>query len=482
MNSAAPGERATGLRGAWLDGRSPASPRDLPAVNKRDVSSMSLVFIVAAAAALVGLAFAMQTSTYEIWGGLLIGAILLVSTVPIATKAARRWNDPKLGRVILLAAFVKLAVGSTLRYVVAYYAYSASDADRYYTAGATLAPHFRQGDFAFVTSNAGGSGTKFLEFISGLVIAVINESSFGEFIVFSWFSFIGLYLFYEAFRLAFPEGDHRRYRLLLFFWPSLLFWPSGVGKDAWMVWMLGMCALGIANLFIGRWRGFFWLGIGALGCIQVRPHVALIAMAGFALGLLLRRNRGTYSRMLAKPVGTSVLLVGIIIAGTVMFAQTQSFFNLESLDVESAQGVLASTTEQTAEGGSAFAVSSPNSPVGYAQAAVTVMFRPFPTEVSGTAFFTGLEGVMLAGLFVVSWRRLRRVLRMSLRNAYVAFAVGYTFVFIYAFSSISNFGILARERSQFFPVLFVLLAIPKRTPDAEVSDEIDDDALVAAPA
>ncbi|MEY2461183.1 MAG: hypothetical protein QOG30_3013, partial [Acidimicrobiaceae bacterium] len=108
--------------------------------------------------------------------------------------------------------------------------------------------------------------------------------------------------------------------------------------------------------------------------------------------------------------------------------------------------------------------------------------RPFPTEVSGTAFFTGLEGVMLAGLFVVSWRRLRRVLRMSLRNAYVAFAVGYTFVFIYAFSSISNFGILARERSQFFPVLFVLLAIPKRTPDAEVSDEIDDDALVAAPA
>ena len=476
MTSAASG-RAAGPRGAWLN---PGS--HLPALNKRDLSSVSTVFIVAVAAVLVGMAIAMQTSTYEFWGALLVGAILLVATVPLATRAARRWNDPQLGRLILLAAFVKLAVGSTLRYVVAYYVYSASDSDRYYTAGVTLAPHFRQGDFGYVTGNAGGAGTKSLEFISGVVIAVINESSFGEFIVFSWFSFVGLYLFYEAFRLAFPEGDHRRYRLLLFFWPSLLFWPSGVGKDAWMVWMLGMCALGIANLFVGRWRGFAWLGLGSLGCIQVRPHVALIAMAGFALGLLLRRNRGTYSRMLAKPAGTTVLLVGIILAGTVMFAQTQSFFNLESLDVESAQGVLDSNSAQTAEGGSSYAVTSPNSPVGYVRAAVTVMFRPFPTEAGGTAFFTGLEGVMLAGLFVVSWRRLRRVLRMSLRHAYVAFAVGYSFVFIYAFSSISNFGILARERSQFFPVLFVLLAIPKREQDTELSDEIDDDAVVAAPA
>jgi hypothetical protein len=107
------------------------------------------------------------------------------------------------------------------------------------------------------------------------------------------------------------------------------------------------------------------------------------------------------------------------------------------------------------------------------------MFRPFPIEVSGAAFVTGLEGVALAGLFVGSWRRLARVLRMGLRHAYVAFAVGYSFVFIYAFSAISNFGILARERSQFFPVLFVLLALPKRGQDAE-TDGIDDDALVAA--
>jgi len=470
VSSAAPEGSAIASRGAWTNTARPRRERQT-----HNVSSISMVFVFGVTSLLVGLAWAMQTTAYDIWGGLLVGSVLLLATIPMATRAARRWKDPKLGRLILLAALVKLSVGSGLRYLVAYYVYSASDAERYYVAGTILAPNFRQGDFGHVTGTSGGVGTQFLEFVSGVVISIVSETRLGEFVFFSWLSFLGLYLFYEAFRLAFPEGDHRRYRLLIFFWPSMIFWPSGVGKDAWMVWMLGMCALGVANLIVGRWRGLLWLALGSMGCIAVRPHVALIVMAGFALGLLLRRNRGTYSRMLAQPVGTAVLLVGIILAGTVMFEQTQSFFNLDSLDVESAQGVLNSTSEQTAEGGSAFAVTSPNSPVGYVRAAVTVMFRPFPTEAGGAAFFTGLEGVMLLGLFVVSWRRLARVLRMSLRNAYVAFAVGYSFVFIYAFSSISNFGILARERSQFFPMLFVILAIPKRKREGDASDDAVDD-------
>ena len=239
--------------------------------------------------------------------------------------------------------------------------------------------------------------------------------------------------------------------------------------------MLGMCALGVANLFVGRWRGFVWLAMGSLGCIMVRPHLALIVIAGFALGLLLRRNRGRYTRLLARPLGTVVLLVGMILAGAVMFQQTQSFFKLDSLDLESAQAVLDSTTLQTSEGGSAFSPPSPTSPVGYVEATVTVLFRPFPTEVTGAALLSSVEGVLLAGLVVVSWRRLIRIPRMSLRNAYVAFAVGYTAVFIFAFASISNFGILARERSQFFPVLFVLLAIPKRERGVTASDEVSED-------
>lgn len=473
MSSAAPDGRAIATRGAWLTTERPQRKSHA----KRSISSMSLLFVVATTAILVGLAVAMQTTTYDIWGGVLIGLILLLLTVPIATRTARRANDPKLGRIILLAALVKLSIGSLARYVVAVIVYNGSDAERYFNAGVILAPRFRQGDFGDLGNLV---GTRFLEVVSGVVIAVINETRMGEFVVFSWISFLGVYLFYQAFRLAFPEGDHRRYRLLVFFWPSMVFWPSGIGKDAWMVCMLGMAALGVANLLVGRWRGFAWLAVGSLGCIMVRPHLTLIVIAGFALGLILRRNRGTYARLLARPLGTVVLVVGMILAGVVMFQQTQSFFKLDSLDVESTQALLESTSERTAEGGSSFEPPSPDSPLGYLAATATVMFRPFPTEVGGTAFISGLEGVLLAGLVVSSWRRIARIPGTSLRNAYVAFAVGYSAVFIFAFSSISNFGILARERSQLLPVLFVLLAIPKRQPGAEASDEATEDAALVA--
>jgi hypothetical protein len=445
-----------------------------------------LLFVFGVTGLMVSLAVAMAISSYDIWGGLLIGMILLMLTIPFATRASRRWNDPQLGRIILAAAFMKLAVGSSVRYFVAYSVYGNSDAERYYVAGQSLAPFFRQGDFGHGTGSAGSGATHFIEGVAGFVIAIINESRLGAFVVFSWFSFIGLYLFYTAFRVAFPQGDHRRYCLLIFFWPSLLYWPSSVGKDAWMVWTLGMCALGLAQLYVGKWRGFIWLGIGIYGSILVRPHIALIVMAAAFVGLLLRRNRGAYSRMLARPSGTVLLLVGMILVGTVLFQRTESFFNLESLDVESAQGVLENTTEITSEGGSGFTAVDPNSPVGYVQAVVTVLFRPFPFEVSGAAVFTALEGTLLAGLIVASRKRIKRVLRMSLQNAYVAFSIAYTFAFIYGFASVSNFGILARERSQLFPILFIILAVPLRddadsaTADAPEDSTIDETALAPA--
>jgi hypothetical protein len=439
---------------------------------------MSLVLIAGATALLVGLAFAMQTTSYDIWGGLLVGSVLLLLTIPISMRAARRENDPRVGRVILLAALVKLSLGSAARYVVAYTIYKSSDAEGYYKAGVLYMPQIRDGDFGHLDVSV---GTHFLEVVSGFVLAFTDETRLGEFVVFSWISFVGLYFFYQAFRIAFPEGDRRRYRLLIFFWPSMLFWPSSIGKDAWMVCMLGMAALGVANLLVGRGRGFVWFIAGSFGCIMVRPHLTVILISGFALALVFRRNRGTYSRMLARPLGTAVLMVGMIVAGAVAFQSTQSFFKLDSLDLESTQALLESTSEQTSEGGSSFEPPKPDSPFGYVAATVSVMFRPYPTEVGGAAFLTGLEGVLLAGLVVISARRIVRIPRMSLQNAYVAFATGYSAVFIFAFASISNFGILARERVQFFPILFVLFAIPKRAQEADpLDDPTADTSLVAA--
>ena len=46
----------------------------------------------------------------------------------------------------------------------------------------------------------------------------------------------------------------------------------------------------------------------------------------------------------------------------------------------------------------------------------------------------------------------------------MTYAVVYLLIFFFAFGTISNFGILARQRSQAMPFVFVLLALyPRRS-------------------
>jgi hypothetical protein len=68
--------------------------------------------------------------------------------------------------------------------------------------------------------------------------------------------------------------------------------------------------------------------------------------------------------------------------------------------------------------------------------------------------------VLLLGLTVASWRRLRRLPRALWENPYVTYAFVYSALFVLAFSNFANFGILARQRVQLLPLFLVLLAMP----------------------
>jgi hypothetical protein len=90
-----------------------------------------------------------------------------------------------------------------------------------------------------------------------------------------------------------------------------------------------------------------------------------------------------------------------------------------------------------------------------------VLFRPYPWEAgSAQALLTSFEGLLLLILCAASATRLLKVPSLMFRVPYVAFCVSYVAMFILAFSSIGNFGIMTRQRTQVMPFLLVLLAIP----------------------
>ena len=124
-------------------------------------------------------------------------------------------------------------LGTLGRYYVAYVVYDgATDAERYNLAAAFQYRSWREGVVTWDLATA--RGTQYMELITTAVYTVIGPTTLAAFFVYSAFAFWGVYLLYRAFRVALPDGDHRRYAYLVFLLPSMLYWPSSIGKEAWL--------------------------------------------------------------------------------------------------------------------------------------------------------------------------------------------------------------------------------------------------------
>jgi hypothetical protein len=107
-------------------------------------------------------------------------------------------------------------------------------------------------------------------------------------------------------------------------------------------------------------------------------------------------------------------------------------------------------------------------------AAFTVLFRPLVIEATNLqTLASALEGSFLIVLTLVRVRWVLAALRSIRRQPFVALAIGYLGVSIVALSTLSNFGILTRQRTLLFPLYFVLITIPRRPRASEVDRRQD---------
>jgi hypothetical protein len=398
--------------------------------------------------------------SYSVVAGGVVFFVLIAATYPLALRAARTDDDPALVRIMMFAIALKL-IASLVRYWVAFVLYDGSaDAGVYLSVGEQFANDMRQGDFSFTDqSERGGSdSTIFIRQLTGWVLFVTGPSRWAAFFVFSWFSFIGLYLFHRAFALAVPQGDGRRFAYLVFFLPTLLYWPSSVGKEAWMLMTLGLGAYGVARILSGVRGGYLITAIALAASAAVRPHMTVLLAAGLAAAFMVRRSKPD-SRVgpAARVVGSVLILVGMTFA----IQAAEERFGVEGEGISGAETVIDRTAEQTSKGGSEFEARSPGSLRDLPYAVFTVMFRPLPFEAhNAQTLVTSFEGVFLLGFVALSWPRLRRLPRQLLKTPYASFAAVYSLGFMVAFASFGNFGILARQRSQLFPLVLVLFALP----------------------
>jgi hypothetical protein len=418
------------------------------------------IALIAGVGTIVGsVTWLMEHGSYNVYAGILVALALVAVSVPLLRRAIRYESDPRIARLLWLALCCKL-LASLARYAVAFGLYDGNaDAGKYHASGAILARQFRNGDFA-VDIGRKVQGTGFIQILTGAIYTVIGATDIGGFLVFSWFGFWGLYLLHRAFVRAVPRGDHLRYARLVFFVPSLLFWPSSIGKEAWMCLGLGICAYGAARLLTGSRGGIATFATGVIALGFVRPHIAaLIAVALFA-GYVLRRSPRSQSGL--APFGK---LIGILVLGVVLVVavgQLENYLGVDAFDQESVQLTLDEVTQQTGQGGSYIEGTGTNlNPSQFPQAFVNVVFRPFPWQASNAqSLVASVEGVFFMFLFVAGWRRLVGAARSVLDTPYVIVCACYAVLFVYGFSSFANYGILVRQRVQVLPFLLVLLCLP----------------------
>lgn len=419
---------------------------------------LGVLWLALVAGGVAWLLILMERSTYDSWGALLVAPVLVVVSLPALRRQAAREDDPRVFTVLVWALLLKLAA-SLARFYVAFGVYGGvADAARYLREGEAYALRFRDLDLALP---GGFTGTRFPGILTGVVYSLTWPTRIGAFLVFSWIAFWGLFLFYRAFTIAVPEGRRRTYARFVFFLPSLLFWPSSVGKEAWMLFGLGLAAFGVARLLTGGLRGAVLpLVAGAVALAVVRPHIAAMVAVAAVVGYVVRPSPPE-QRELGLVVKVAVL-ASLAVGALFLVRMTEDFLMHAGVSEEGGiSDTLQNTMFRTQQGGSSFEASVLDSPANAPLAAVTVLFRPLVPEAKNVqGLLAALEGTALLAWALWRWRWIVHGALSIRRQPYVASALAFVAVFVFGFSSIANFGILARQRAQVLPFFLVLLAIP----------------------
>lgn len=394
-------------------------------------------------------------------GVVLIPAAGVVGALAFGQRCRRiHPEEPWLPRLLLLGVAVKLAAAA-LRYQTLVGGYDGGgDATRYDVFGRRFVAAW-VGDVPSAPELPDLRGTNFMKWFTGVVYYLFGQNLLAGFLLFALVAFIGSYMWYRAVATAVPMVDKRLFLLFVMFVPSIVFWPSSLGKDALMHFGLGALAWASALLLTGQFTKAAPLMLGGGWMVWlIRPHLLALVTVATAVPYFLGRIEGSGAgskKVFGRPLVMAVIAVAVVFT----VAAGAKFVGLDSLSVSAIQAQLDEQTAVTTKGGSSYSTGSNSlSPLNLPVGLVTVLFRPFLWEAgSGFGLFAALEATALMGLIAYRIDSLKLVWRRLRLDPYLLFCVVLLILTAMTYSSLGNFGLLTRQRSLVLPALYALIAV-----------------------
>lgn len=383
--------------------------------------------------------------------------LLLVLLVVFTWVGARLKTevDPWMSSLIVVAFIAKI-LGASVRYLTLIHLFGQGDATGYHTFAEGMAPFLRGFDIDTVLASLGNRsfGTNSTKVVLTFLYVPYIPSMYGGFILAGTISFMGQLGFYSAFRRWMPVDRLKPYAILLFFAPTLAFWPSSLGKDSVMIGCLGLAAAAFSAALAHHGLRYLALGALPLGVATlIRPHVTLLLLGSVLIALIFSHRSPHTGSKATRFLGVALVAV-LVIFGAPRAVQL--------IDVElSAEGIdtlVERQATQTFQGDTAVQGNAATSITELPGAAIRVLYRPLANEGGSLEMLANsVEGTILLLMTLILAPRMLSRLRSGFRNPWVITCLMFTLAFVVAFSTILNLGIMARQRAQVLPFFLALI-------------------------
>lgn len=314
------------------------------------------------------------------------------------------------------------------------------------------------------------------------VYVFLGPSLFSLFLWSSLVGFLGGLFFLRAFEIEFGDGPDTAFLAkCLFFYPSVAFWSSLLGKDSWMFFFLGMTTYGLRRLLAEpRPRFAIVFAIGAGSVLLIRPPIGLaLALAGVGAAVIASREWMSHLRGAAavlRPISVIVVACVIMVGSYAAVLGPLTRYGVMGESASPVEGLLelavsrhvGLATDPDGAGSSiAVRIEDPTAAAALRylpEALVTFLFRPFIFEAhNGLALLAALDSTVLMLVVLRRCRHLGAVFWMMWSRPLVLFAVIAFTLCSAGLAFESNFGAIVRHRIMVLPFLFILLAIPRKT-------------------
>ena len=317
-------------------------------------------------------------------------------------------------------------------------------------------------------------GDKYSDFVARFMtpICFLGAKSFiPSAIILAWLCYTGIWRLYLLFSEQFP-GVYKKLAISILFFPSVLFWGSGILKDSITISAVGWYAYSFNRLLVKKnysLFNIFALITSAYLLISIKPYILFALLPGSLIWLSnekLVRIKNKFFKALVTPlvlaIGVSIGFVALTEMGDVL--GTYALNNVMHRAVETQ-----SDLKQDYYGGNTFDIGSFDPSVGgmlsKAHLAIAAgLFRPYLWDVKNPVMLlSALENsyILVLTIFLVLKIRVVGFLRLISKNPLLLFSILFSLFFAFSVGiSTPNFGSLVRLRIPCLPFfvssLFVL--------------------------